>query len=60
MKKYVVAEVWKVEARFYVQAESEDEACRIVSNLGTMPDDEEFIEIMETIVEEVNNGDTDN
>lgn len=55
MKDYVVAEIWKVEARYNVQAESEDEACWIVSNLrlGTMPDEEEFLEVMETIVQEI-------
>lgn len=57
MKDYVVTEVWKVEARFFVQADSETEACHIVSNLGTMPDQEEFIQVEETIVEEVDYSD---
>jgi len=57
MKDYVVTEVWKVESRFFVQADSESEACQIVSNLGTMPDQEEFIQIEETIVEEVDYND---
>jgi hypothetical protein len=57
MKDYVVTEVWKVEARFFVQANSESEACQIVSNLGTMPDQEDFIQVEETIVEEVDYND---
>lgn len=57
MNEYVVTEVWRVEARFFVQANSESEACQIVSNLETTPDQEEFIEIEETIVDKVNYND---
>ena len=51
MKHYVVAEVWKVEARHVVQAESEDQACRLIQDRS--PDEQEFIEVLETIVQEV-------
>ena len=51
MKQFVVAEIWKVESRFYVQAASEDEACRLIQDHE--PDEHDFIEVLETIVQEV-------
>jgi hypothetical protein len=51
MKQFVIAEVWKVEARFYVQADSEDQACNLIQDQS--PDEHDFIEVLETIVQEV-------
>ena len=48
-KRYCVAERWIVEDRYYVEAENETEACRMISELSAK--ESEYLEVMETIVE---------
>jgi len=50
-KKYCVAERWVVEVRYYIEADNETEACK--ATVDVWPDDQEYIDVIETIVEEV-------
>jgi len=58
MKNYVVAERWVVEVRYNVEAESETEACKKIGHL--YPKEEEYIEVIETIVDEIKVKESDN
>ena len=48
-KRYCVAERWIVEDRYYVEAENESEARRMISELSSK--ESECLEVIETIVE---------
>lgn len=50
-KRYCVAERWVVEVRYYVEADSDKEACE--ATVDVWPNEQEYIDVIETIVEEV-------
>lgn len=51
IKKYCVTERWVVDVRYYVEAESESEACQKIAHL--YPTEEAYEEVLETFVDEV-------
>ena len=50
-KRYCVAERWVVEVRYYVDADSESEAASAIQDMS--PAEEEYLEVSETIIDEV-------